>query len=206
MDANFNGAVKDVYLRKTDVNIIMCDWRTVAIAIYGSAVNGVPNVGRNLGQFLDFLHRVTGASFNNMHLIGFSLGAHVAGNAGRELRGRVARITGLDPAGPLWYGNSNRLKSSDAVYVEAIHTDGSAVGLGIGAASADVDFFPNGGSSQPGCFDHFCNHNRAWQFFAATVTHNHLVGQLCSSMLQVTTNNCRGSYLHMGNDNLNKRG
>lgn len=72
----------------------MCDWRGIANGVYGSSVTGVPNVGRNLGQFLAFLNRATGAPFTNMHLVGFSLGAHVVGNAGRELGGRVARITG----------------------------------------------------------------------------------------------------------------
>ncbi|XP_045775464.1 pancreatic triacylglycerol lipase-like isoform X1 [Maniola jurtina] len=206
MDASFNGAVRGAYLRKTDVNLIMCDWSAIAIAVYGSAVTGVPIVGRNLGQFLNFLHRSTGAPFNKMHIVGFSLGSHVAGNAGRELGGKIARITGLDPAGPLWHGNSNRLRPSDAVYVEAIHSDGSAVGLGIGLPVGDVDFFPNGGASQPGCFDHFCNHNRAWQLFAATLTYNHLVGRQCSSMMQVNTNNCRGNELRMGNHILDKRG
>lgn len=61
---------------------------------YVTAATGVPNVGRGLGQFLRFLNRVTGASFRNMHLIGFSLGAHLVGNAGRELGGDLARVTG----------------------------------------------------------------------------------------------------------------
>lgn len=57
-------------------------------------MRGVPDVGRGLGQFLAFLNRVTGAPFTSMHLVGFSLGAHLVGNAGRELGGRAARITG----------------------------------------------------------------------------------------------------------------
>lgn len=70
------------------------DWRRLAISGYVTAATGVPNVGRALGQFLRFLNRVTGASFRTMHLIGFSLGAHLVGNAGRELGGDIARITG----------------------------------------------------------------------------------------------------------------
>lgn len=115
-------------------------------------------------------------------------------------------FSGLDPAGPLWVGNSNRLRPSDGVYVEAIHTDGSTMGLGIGLAIANADFFPNGGNTQPGCATSLCNHNRAWELFAATVTYNHLVGTRCDNMLEVFLNICSGSSLNMGNVYLNKTG
>ncbi|KAJ0175088.1 hypothetical protein K1T71_009229 [Dendrolimus kikuchii] len=201
-----NPSVRRAYLAKSDVNVISVDWRRVAASDYVTAAAGVPGIGRGVGDFLLFLNRVTGAAFTNMHLIGFSLGAHVVGNAGRQIGGRAARITGLDPAGPLWAYNSNRLSPNDGVYVEAIHTDGGYGGLGIGSAIAQVDFFPNGGNSQPGCLTSLCNHNRAFELFAATVTYNHLVGQECSSTLQITWNTCRGRSLHMGNDDLRKTG
>lgn len=79
---------------KSDTNVIVMDWRRLAISDYVTAVSGVPAVGRGLGQFLAFLNRVTGAPYSSMHLVGFSLGAHVVGNAGRELGGRAARVTG----------------------------------------------------------------------------------------------------------------
>ncbi|XP_050350312.1 pancreatic triacylglycerol lipase-like [Nymphalis io] len=205
-NTNPNPILRNAFLRRADVNFIVLDWRRVAASTYPTAVAGVPGVGRGLGQFLNFLNRVTGAPFNTMHLIGFSLGAHVVGNAGRELGGRAARVTGLDPAGPLWHVNSNRLRRTDGVYVEGIHTDGGTTGLGIGSAVADADFFPNGGKSQPGCSTSLCNHNRAFELFAASIANTHLVGNQCSNMLQVSSNTCRGSRLVLGNDNLNKRG
>lgn len=54
--------------------------------------------------------------------------------------------------GPLFSVNApaNRLDAGDAAYVEALHTNGGAFGSGIGAPIADVDFFANGGSLQPG--------------------------------------------------------
>ena len=64
------------------------------MADYATAARGVPAVGRGLGQFLAFINRVTGQAYSQMHIIGFSLGGHLVGNAGRELGGRAARITG----------------------------------------------------------------------------------------------------------------
>ncbi|XP_028043591.1 pancreatic lipase-related protein 2-like [Bombyx mandarina] len=205
-NTDINPTIRDALLGKADVNVIVLDWRRLALSDYATAVRGVPAVGRGLGQFLTFLNGATGAPFNTMHLVGFSLGAHLVGNAGRELGGRVARVTGLDPAGPLWNTNSNRLSARDGVYVEAIHTDGSTTGLGIGSAVANADFFPNGGNSQPGCTLSLCNHNRAWELFASTVTNNHLVGNQCNNMAQVSANSCRGNRLNMGNDDLRKSG
>lgn len=112
----------------------------------------------------------------------------------------------MDPAGPLWSSNSNRLNPNDAVYVEAIHTNGGTVGLGIGSAVANADFFPNGGRSQPGCATPICDHNRAWELFASSITNNHLIGRRCNNMQEVNRDNCSGANLPLGNDNLNKRG
>ncbi|KAJ0175089.1 hypothetical protein K1T71_009230 [Dendrolimus kikuchii] len=206
--SELNDVIRDAALGKYDLNIIVLDWRRLAISDYVTAVRGVPDVGRGLGQFLRFVNQVTGAPFNSMHLAGFSLGSHLVGNAGRELGGRLARVTGLDPAGPLWSSNSNRLGPNDAVYVEAIHTDGGYTmgGLGIGTAIANADFFPNGGISQPGCLTNICNHNRSWEFFSATIVYNHLIGRECSSSLQITLNNCSGRELRMGNNDLRKTG
>ncbi|KOB64678.1 Neutral lipase [Operophtera brumata] len=203
-----NPTVRKAYLDKSDVNVIVVDWSRLALSDYATAALGVPAVGRGVGEFLRFLNSVTGAAYSNMHLVGFSLGAHLVGNAGRELGGSVARVSALDPAGPMWNYNSNRVNPNDGVYVEAIHTDGGYTvgGLGIGSAVANADFFPNGGISQPGCLTNLCNHNRAWELFASTVTNNHLVGQLCTSTLQITWNTCRGTSFRMGNDDLRKFG
>ncbi|XP_049872126.1 pancreatic lipase-related protein 2-like [Pectinophora gossypiella] len=204
--SSLNPVIRDAYLGIADANVIIIEWRRLAMSDYVTAVLGVPAVGRGLGQFLNFLHRTTGAPFDSMHLVGFSLGSHLVGNAGRELGGRVSRVTGLDPAGPLWVYNSNKINQNDARYVEGIHTDGGYLGLGIGDAIGNADFFPNGGKSQPGCLTGICDHNRAWELFAATVTHNHLIGRQCDNAWQITWNNCNGPEHRMGNSDLRKWG
>lgn len=74
------------------------------------------------------------AKSEDFHLIGFSLGAHVAGFAGKRVqegakKNMVGRITGLDPANP-WFNYDSpkvRLDRSDAKFVDVIHTDTSTV-------------------------------------------------------------------------------
>ncbi|XP_069356725.1 pancreatic triacylglycerol lipase-like [Maniola hyperantus] len=207
LNAANNIAIKDALLDSGNFNVIIMDWRQLASAEYSSVVAGVPAVGRGLGQFLNFIGSVTGITLASVHLVGFSLGAHVVGNAGKQLNGRVGRITGLDPAGPLWDWNPNRLHSSDAVYVEGIHTDAGPNGIGIGFLTTvgDVDFYPNGGANQPGCSTSQCNHGRAWEQFAASVTYNHLMGRRCSGTSEIVSDTCSGNVLSMGNADLPKQ-
>ncbi|RVE46508.1 hypothetical protein evm_008858 [Chilo suppressalis] len=208
-ESGLNRAIVTALLSADDCNVIVLDWSRLARRNYITSFRGVPTVGRRLGRFVGFLNSRAGLSLDNVHLIGFSLGAHLVGNAGRELEGKVARITALDPAGPLWNLNSNRIQSSDAVYVEGIHTDGGLVelSLGLGLRIGDVDFFPNGGNNQPGCWtSSICSHNRAWRIFAASVSYNHLEGRRCSNVMQMTLNLCRGDRLRMGNNELKKNG
>lgn len=95
----------------------------------------------------------------------------MAGIAGKNVRsGRINTIVGLDPAGPLFNLNNpqDRLAKDDAVYVEALHTNGGSFGSGIGQPIANIDFFANGGSLQPGCLTNACHHLRAVDLFSKT--------------------------------------
>lgn len=109
-------------------------------------------MGEEVARFISKLIDM-GADPEHIHLIGHSLGAHVAGAAGKIFKGRMSRITGLDPALPSFdhYKEADqRLDQTDAQFVDIIHT--CAGTLGLFAPIGHVDFYPNGGTpSQPGC-------------------------------------------------------
>ncbi|XP_013176085.1 PREDICTED: pancreatic triacylglycerol lipase-like [Papilio xuthus] len=165
-------SIKEAYLNISDLNIIVVDWGNAANVNYILASYNVAMVGRLLTEFLNFLIS-EGVSMDDVHLIGHSLGAHVVGIAGAYVKqGPIDTITGLDPALPLFtLGNKDaRLDKHDARHVEVIHTCGGY--LGFASPLGHIDFYPNGGTRQPGCrFDYrgLCAHNRAHMFFSESI-------------------------------------
>nr|CAD7409447.1 unnamed protein product [Timema poppensis] len=136
-----------------DLNVVMVDWTAGANNIlYNLAKDDVVSVGERIAALLDFLSE-QGLDQNKVHITGHSLGAHIAGVAGNRLAaGKVARITGLDPAAPLYGQESleNRLDPTDASFVEVVHTCAGL--LGWADPMGHVDFYPNSGEPvQPGC-------------------------------------------------------
>ncbi|KAL3889396.1 hypothetical protein ACJMK2_001740 [Sinanodonta woodiana] len=150
--------MKDALLKREDENVIAVDWEKGADQFfYTQAVANTRVVGALISQMMYTLDKVAGgSSLARMHLIGHSLGSHVAGYAGERTLG-TGRISGLDPAGPLfeWTDPKVRLDPSDALFVDVIHTN--ANGYGIASSVGHVDFYPNGGKLQPGCLDAFIN-------------------------------------------------
>lgn len=177
-----------------DYNVIVLDWNLGASSLnYALVVSRAAPTGRFLATFLDFLHQNALIDFARVHVIGFSLGGHVVGHVGKAVtRGQIDTILGLDPAGPLFSVDNpaNRLAATDARYVEAIHTNGG--GTGIGAPIAQADFFPNGGSSQPGCLTPTCSHDRAVDFWVEALRSNRFFGFRCNSHAEAVAENCAG--------------
>jgi pancreatic triacylglycerol lipase len=190
------------------------DWSRGAQTInYITARNRVDPTGRVLAEFIDFLHDSGGLRFEELTVAGFSLGgelsgadgtrkpqihfpAHIAGIAGKAVRyGRINTIIGLDPAGPLFSLRDvhGRLDRRDADYVEVIHTNSRVTGIGFPIGHAD--FFPNGGSQQPGCLRNFCNHDRAPKFFTESITNNNFFARRCESIADVVEGGCSGTPL-----------
>ncbi|KAK4887862.1 hypothetical protein RN001_004133 [Aquatica leii] len=147
--------LKDAYLTRYDANIIIVDWAYYAAKTYGEAFRYIPSIGNVTANFLIKLYRSIGISIDSIHIVGHSMGAQIAGYIGQSLINRynqtLYRITGLDPAGPIYSTRSftDRLDESDAVFVDVIHTNAGF--LGYSDRCGDVDFYPNCGTFQNGC-------------------------------------------------------
>nr|XP_049696569.1 lipase member I isoform X5 [Helicoverpa armigera] len=210
--SQLNPLVKDAILKYQDpsLNVIVVDWSREASYSYSVAVESVPLVAKDLGDFI-IKYFPLPADVAKLHLVGFGLGAHVVGIAGRQVAAvaprLVARITGLDPSRRQWGANSARLRRTDAAYVEVIHTDGSGLfSNGIGTALGDIDIYANGGSNQPGCLTNTCSHERAYELFAASMFNTNLKAVPCSSSTQLNLNLCKGNPLDIGGVRLSKTG
>lgn len=137
---------------------------------------------------------------HRVHLIGHSLGAQIAGSAGRHysrLTGgrQILRVTGLDPANPCFYNGKTLpgLSSRDAHYVDIIHSNPAY--LGTAAQVGHADFYVEGLSAiKSGCTRRenglrtcptACSHQRAVDYLAESVYPNNsgnFRGRFCSKI------------------------
>ncbi|XP_035710285.1 lipase member H-A-like [Folsomia candida] len=194
--------VKNAYLSSHfHYNYIVVDWEKLGnpqppeltSSLYFLAVKNVPIVAQRVAEFVSWLKDSGFLVLDQIHMVGHSLGAHVSGLAGRNLQAwhnseKIFRITGLDPAGPLFWPPvpERNLVKEDASFVDVIHTNmhqrGDDTYLG---GDGHADFYPNGGVTQPGCalndtglpnfdFNEYgvCSHRFSYKLYVASFTKN----------------------------------
>ncbi|GAB1302571.1 Pancreatic lipase-related protein 2 [Apodemus speciosus] len=198
------------------VNCICVDWMGGSRTEYTQAAYNTRVVGAEIAFLVQVLSTEFEYSPENVHLIGHSLGSHVAGEAGRRLEGYLGRITGLDPAEPCFQGlpEEVRLDPSDAMFVDVIHTDSAPIipylGFGTSQKVGHLDFFPNGGKEMPGCQKNIlstivdvngiwegttnfvaCNHLRSYKYYASSILNpDGFLGYPCTSYEKFQQNDC----------------
>ncbi|XP_008560217.1 phospholipase A1 member A-like [Microplitis demolitor] len=198
------------YLNKSDINynVIAVDWERLAAGCYPVVVEHAKRVGDRLAQLI---HELVLYGAKDIHAIGFSLGAHIPAFAANSLRPyKLPRITGLDPAMPLFVtvGLDGKLDAGDAEFVDVYHAD--ALIQGKIERCGHVDFYMNGGMNQPGCAEaesyHNCNHLRAAIYFAESISSNvGFWGWPCSSFSAYFFGYCTPVFpLTLAGDGVNK--
>ncbi|XP_049533431.1 pancreatic lipase-related protein 2 [Anopheles darlingi] len=199
--------IKNNYLQKEDMNVIVVDWEPLASdAVYFRSAMSTRDVGKHVGVLIDRMVVDRGMDLNDVHIIGHSLGAHTSGFAGFSVtKGKVGRITGLDPALPGFTDQqpTKLLDPSDAQFVDVMHTCAGL--LGHDKSLGHVDFWPNGGRvNQPGCstLDDLvgaCSHGRSYEYYAESIRNpNGFKAYPCKSMEDLRDSKCRTNAVPMG--------
>ncbi|XP_055857489.1 pancreatic triacylglycerol lipase-like [Episyrphus balteatus] len=198
--------MKDEYLQKGEYNIIYVDWSVLGPGpCYFSAAQNTKHGGACTAQLVE---RILDMGSGDVHVIGFSLGAQLANYIARNLGFfLLPRITGLDPALPLFITSStdDKLDATDAEFVDVIHTN--AFVQGKLERCGHLDFYMNGGIYQPGCSGNIfaCSHQRAPAYFLESIRSTKgFWGWACSSYISYLLGFCPPTnYLVEAGENAN---
>lgn len=81
---------------KEDVNVVVVDWQNGANTQgnYDQAAANTRVVGALTANLMTSLFTSASAKYEDMYIVGFSLGAHIAGYAGERVP-NLGRITGI---------------------------------------------------------------------------------------------------------------
>ncbi|XP_050561847.1 pancreatic triacylglycerol lipase [Spodoptera frugiperda] len=200
--------IKDEFLNKSDFNVITIDWSELSKnPIYPWSAFSTRYVGKKTAKLLDAIANSYGVDGRSMHLIGHSLGSHVMGYTGLFSNQTINRITGLDPARPLFelplMPPNCRLDKSDAEFVDIIHT---CAGIyGYAKSHGHADFYANSGRpKQPGCEGiqpvlEGCSHGRSNLFFGESIDSKiPFTSYPCESWDKFENGECRVNPTNMG--------
>ncbi|PNF40158.1 hypothetical protein B7P43_G09765 [Cryptotermes secundus] len=145
--------ITTLYSSRVNANGIFVDYGEIAKNVnYPQVVSNLRVVATYVTKMVQNIIQA-GVSPSQIHLIGHSLGAHLAAYVAKAIPG-IGRLTGLDPARFLFTDQNCevRLCKGDAQFTETIHTNGNPVwGFGTSIEDGDVDLWVNGGWDQPNC-------------------------------------------------------
>jgi len=162
----------DALLQAEDSTVFIVAWEKGAINInFAQAASNTQTVAAAMAFAVKSLKE---SKSIYSYCIGHSLGAHTCGQAGQIIK--FDRITGLDPAGPGFQNCPQHigLSNTSADCVDVIHTTSysGTFGFGILKPLGHVDFYPNCGQVQPGCYswDYGCSHVRVVDYYMESIT------------------------------------
>uniref|UniRef100_A0A224XQS7 Putative pancreatic lipase-like enzyme n=1 Tax=Panstrongylus lignarius TaxID=156445 RepID=A0A224XQS7_9HEMI len=183
-------------------NLVAVDYSKAVSVDYLEAVSKVMPVAEKIAKWLTELINDGHASPEKITLIGFSLGAHVAGIAGHVLKSHnftVDKIVALDPALPSFESamDEDRLTQDDAENVIVVHTTGG--NIAFADPLGDIDFYPNGGiDPQPMCTASrlssiMCSHSASYRYLAEAIESGGFEATKCDDWLLFEEGKCDGN-------------
>lgn len=183
-------ALKDAYLAKDVSNFIIVDWSYETDNDLKRAAKYPGSVGLATSTMIRFLRYIYEEPLD-ITIVGFGLGAHAAGLAGRRVTPKVDVIVGLDPTHQIGHQGST-LQPTDATYVQVIHTTkhGRALKKPLGTGN----FYVHYGNPQPGCLLIKCSHSRAFEYFEESIGSSYgFWGTPCEDEQQLRWGKCLDS-------------
>ncbi|CAH1100737.1 unnamed protein product [Psylliodes chrysocephalus] len=173
---NWIQEAKEAFLKLNIYNIILVNWTPAAGPLLSAAGNNVKRVGKYLAQ------TILGAKLRPelIQIVGFALGSHVAGHAGKYITAKtfrtLGRITALESSGKMEVAGTfpeSRLNQTDALFVDVVHTNTRRIGYK--KTIGHCDWYVNFGSVQPGCEvdptqNDFCSHKRSQVLYVESIT------------------------------------
>lgn len=155
-----------------DLNVCRVQWVALSKDSYFTRMllRNRKIVGDYTSKFVQYL-LIQGFTIDNIMCVGHSLGAHICGTVGSNLGGSIPVIIALDAAGigftlPVIAGpSSSRLDTTDAKFVQAIHTCDYGAGTIIPIGHQDIYVDSGICSFQKGCTTNSCAHNKAVDIF-----------------------------------------
>ncbi|KAG0444940.1 hypothetical protein HPB47_013196, partial [Ixodes persulcatus] len=147
--------IKNELLRVENATVIVVDWFEEAKYIYSESQQNAKQMADGMAWLVKTLVEAGALSVSKVHYIGHSLGAQAAKYFAQSLKlilngQKIGRITGLDPA--IGFEGSEHLDKDDADFVDVIHTSIGFLQLGVRDPIGHVDFYPDGGGRQSGCY------------------------------------------------------
>lgn len=83
--------IKKAYLSAGNVNLMIVDWSQASYQMYDVSRSLTSDVAMRIAQILDQFIVAHNIDSGLVHIIGHSLGAHIAGQTSRSMNARVGR-------------------------------------------------------------------------------------------------------------------